>query len=54
MNLSTTRTLQTAVLALVVIGLIALALGGYLAPVTRYVLTPMVSAQTWLATRGAA
>lgn len=46
-----TRTVQSAVLALIVIGLIALALGGYLAPVSRYALTPLVAAQTWLATR---
>ena len=51
MNSSNTRTLQTAVLALVVIGLIALALGGYLTPVTRNVLAPLLSAQTWLSTR---
>jgi rod shape-determining protein MreC len=38
-------------MALVVIGLIALALGGYLTPISRYALTPLNSAQTWLATR---
>jgi rod shape-determining protein MreC len=50
MRSSTTRPLQTAVLALVIIGLIALALGGYLAPITRLALGPFISAQTWLAT----
>lgn len=45
------RSLQTIVLALIVIGLIALALGGYLSPVTRLALSPLVSAQTWLSTR---
>lgn len=51
MNTTPTRSLQTAVMALVVLGLIALALGGYLTPLTRYAATPLVTAQTWLATR---
>lgn len=38
-------------MGLVVVGLIVLALGGYLSPLSRYLLTPFVSAQTWLATR---
>jgi len=54
MKLTTSRTLQTFVLATLVIGLIALALGGYLTPVSRLVLSPVISAQTWLATRFAA
>ena len=52
MNPTPTRTsLQTVVLILVVAGLILLALGGYLTPVSRYVVTPLVTAQTWLASR---
>ena len=51
MNITPKRSLQTVVLALIVIGLIALALGGYLTPVSRYILTPLVTAQTWLSTR---
>jgi len=52
MNPTPTRTsLQTVVLILIVAGLILLALGGYLTPVSRYVVTPVVSAQTWLASR---
>jgi rod shape-determining protein MreC len=51
MNSTSSRTLQSVILALVVVGLIALALGGYMTPVTRIVLNPLVSAQTWLATR---
>jgi rod shape-determining protein MreC len=51
MNPSPPRTLQTVVLAIVVIGLIVLALGGYLTPISRTVLDPLISAQTWLATR---
>ena len=54
MKLTTSRTLQTFVLATFVIGLIALALGGYLTPVSRVVLGPVISAQTWLSTRFAA
>jgi len=45
------RSIQSVILALVIIGLIVLALGGYLAPLTRVALGPLVSAQTWLATR---
>jgi rod shape-determining protein MreC len=54
MKLTTSRSLQTIVLATVVIGLIALALGGYLTPVSRYVLSPVIAAQTWVSTRFAA
>jgi len=46
-----TRTLQVVVLVLFVTGAILLALGGYLTPVSRVVLTPIVNAQTWLSTR---
>lgn len=51
MNSTPARSFQTVVLVLLVIGLIALALGGYLSPLSRYILSPMVTAQTWLATR---
>jgi rod shape-determining protein MreC len=51
MRSSPARTLQIAVLALLILGLIALALGGYLAPVTRLALAPLIGAQTWLSTR---
>ena len=51
MKPSSARTWQTVVLALIMIGLIALALGGYLTPVSRLVIAPFVSAQTWLSTR---
>ncbi len=51
MNSSPTRSLQTIILSLIVVGMIALALGGYLTPVTRLVIAPVVSAQTWLAVR---
>jgi rod shape-determining protein MreC len=51
MKLTTNRTFLTIVLVLVVIGLIALALGGYLSPISRYALSPFITAQTWLSTR---
>ena len=51
MNASPARSLQTIVLTLVILGLIALALGGYLTPVSRFVLNPIISAQSWLARR---
>jgi rod shape-determining protein MreC len=49
MNIS--RSFQTITLALVVIGILLLALGGYLTPVSRLALSPFVGAQTWLYTR---
>ncbi len=45
------RTLQTVVFVLVAAGLIALALGGYLTPLSRILLNPLVSVQTWVSTR---
>lgn len=51
MNTTPVRPVQTIILALFVIGLIALALGGYLTPLSRLVLNPVVSAQTWLSVR---
>ena len=43
--------MQTVILVLVVLGIIVLALGGYLTPLSRYALAPVINAQTWLATR---
>jgi rod shape-determining protein MreC len=51
MNKSPSRSLQTIVLLLIVIGLIALALGGYLTPVSRIIFKPVITAQTWLSSR---
>lgn len=51
MNSTRSRSIQTAVLVLIVIGLIVLALGGYLSPLSRYFLNPIVAAQTWFSTR---
>lgn len=49
MNIS--RTFQTAALAILVIGIILLALGGFLSPISRVVFSPFITAQTWLASR---
>jgi rod shape-determining protein MreC len=49
-----TRQSQTffiIIFSLLAIGLVALALGGYLAPVSRVLLSPYISAQTWLSSR---
>jgi rod shape-determining protein MreC len=51
MRSSSFFSLQSLVLALIIIGLIALALGGYLAPAGRVLFKPLISAQTWLALR---
>jgi len=45
------RSVQAVVLTLVVVGLLTLALSGYLTPFSRILLNPFVTAQTWLATR---
>jgi rod shape-determining protein MreC len=45
------RSFQTAALAILVVGILLLALGGYLAPISRVVLSPFISTQTWLASR---
>lgn len=43
--------LRFSVIGIVAIGLILLALGGYLTSVSRVVLKPLIEAQTWIATR---
>jgi rod shape-determining protein MreC len=45
------RSLQTVVIVLVAVGLIALALGGYFNPVTNWFSRITVSAQTWVSGR---
>ncbi len=51
MRSSSFFSLQSLALALLILGLIALAFGGYLMPVTRLALRPFIEAQTWVATR---
>lgn len=42
---------QTITVVLVAVGLVILALGGYLTPLSRLVLSPLVTAQTWVSGR---
>jgi rod shape-determining protein MreC len=51
MNSVIQRFWRTGVLVLIVVGILALALGGYLAPVVKLASTPVIAAQRWLATR---
>jgi rod shape-determining protein MreC len=51
MNLPFRRNWQTAMLVLVVVGILVLALSGYLGPLLRFVLNPVVGAQGWLSSR---
>jgi rod shape-determining protein MreC len=51
MNTPLSRTIQTIVFVFIAIGLIALALSGYLTPLSRLVLNPFVSTQSWIASR---
>jgi rod shape-determining protein MreC len=51
MKSSFPRSLQTVVIVLVVIGLVALALGGYFNPVTDWFTRITVDAQTWVSGR---
>lgn len=45
------RTFQTVILTLVVVGILALALSGYLSTFSRLALSPFVGVQTWISTR---
>jgi rod shape-determining protein MreC len=49
--MNASRSFQTITVALVVIGILLLALGGYLTPVSRVALSPFISIQTWLSSR---
>jgi rod shape-determining protein MreC len=51
MRESIPRTLQTTIIFLVVAGILALALGGYLGPVSRSIGGSLLGIQTWLSTR---
>ncbi len=51
MNRNLPRSVRTIIVILFVGGIMALALGGYLAPLSRAIVTPLVSVQTWLAVR---
>lgn len=51
MKLSISPSLKTIILTLIAVGLIALALGGYLTSISRVALNPFVAIQTWISTR---
>ena len=51
MKTSFPRSLQTVVIALVAVGLVALALGGYFNPFTSWFTRLTIDAQTWISTR---
>ncbi len=51
MNLFSPRSLRTVAITIVVVGLIALALGGYLTPLLRVTFSPIISIESWISTR---
>jgi Cdc6-like AAA superfamily ATPase len=51
MNLLSPRSLRTIVITLVVVGLLVLALGGFLNPLFRVTLSPLVAVQGWISSR---
>jgi len=51
MNIRSSRLLRSITLAVVSLGLITLALGGYLTPLSRVALAPLITIQTWVSSR---
>ena len=51
MNLRSPRTLRSIAIAVVSIGIVILALSGFLTPLSRVVLSPLVSVQAWISSR---
>jgi rod shape-determining protein MreC len=51
MKTNSPHSVQLFVFLLLALGIIGLALGGYLTPLSRIILNPILSAQTWLAKR---
>ena len=51
MRLFSARTLQIGIILIIALSLIVLALSGFLAPVTRVILSPIIQAQTWVSQR---
>ena len=51
MNSTSSRPLQTIVLTIIIIGILAIALSGYLTPLTRFILRPFVGIQTFVSSR---
>jgi rod shape-determining protein MreC len=50
-KINSSHSTQIFVFVLLALGVVGLALGGYLTPLSRVVVNPVVSAQTWLAKR---
>ena len=48
---TTSRNLQTIVFVLIAVGMIALALGGYLTSLSRIILNPLIEVQAWVYSR---
>jgi rod shape-determining protein MreC len=51
MNIRSPRLLRSITIAVISLGLIALALGGYLTSLSRIVFSPFIAAQTWISDR---
>jgi rod shape-determining protein MreC len=51
MKVKSPKPIPAFVLILLAAGVVALALGGYLTPLSRIFLNPIISAQTWISTR---
>jgi len=51
MKFSISPSLKTVILTLIAVGLIVLALGGYLTSFSRVALNPFIAIQTWISTR---
>jgi rod shape-determining protein MreC len=51
MDNASPRVMRTVIIALAIIGLLALALGGYLAPLSRYTVDPLIGLQRWISNR---
>lgn len=51
MNSLFPRSLRTVTISILVVAVLLLALGGYLTPILRITLEPLISAQGWLSTR---
>jgi len=51
MRLLSARTLQIGIISIIALSLIILALSGFLAPVTRVIMSPFIQAQTWVSQR---
>jgi len=51
MKTKSSHSTQFIILLLIAMGLVGLALGGYLTPISRILINPIVSAQSWLAKR---